>query len=127
MGENGTTENEIPRKRKEQLTIFYNGCVCVSDVTEFKVRTYARAILMLAAGEQVEEMIIIKKQRNGYSSEQAADAAAAAADASDIVPQYMYSSFSMKKSLERFLQERKQRAHQHYNSPYHHRHHHHHS
>ncbi|KAB2029313.1 hypothetical protein ES319_D05G153400v1 [Gossypium barbadense] len=43
---------ESPETQQKQLTIFYNGRVCVSDVTELQ----AKAILILANRERDERM-----------------------------------------------------------------------
>ncbi|KAJ0081549.1 hypothetical protein Patl1_10044 [Pistacia atlantica] len=79
----------------QQLTIFYNGRVCVCDVTEFQ----ARHILSLASREMEERM----KMLTGSEP------------VSPSLPSPLYtpsstSGLSMKRSLQRFLQKRKHRA-----------------
>ncbi|XP_027343284.1 protein TIFY 5A-like [Abrus precatorius] len=100
--------NESPQQLDQQqqqhhpLTIFYDGKICVSDVTEHQ----ARSILMLA-NKETEERVrtptgsepsspLLQSHHNLYSPG---------------------SGLSMKRSLQRFLQKRKNRVQE--TSPYH--------
>ncbi|CAB4274063.1 unnamed protein product [Prunus armeniaca] len=77
--------------QQQQITIFYNGQVFVSDVTELQ----ARAMILLAAGDMAER---------GISS---VSNAALLALQSQI---YGPPGVSMKRSLQSFLQKRKKRS-----------------
>ncbi|XP_059439890.1 protein TIFY 5A [Corylus avellana] len=88
--------------QQQQLTIFYNGKICVSDVTEFQAKT----ILFLAAREMEERL----RTPTG-SSEPCSPALKS--------PAYSPTSgLYMKKSLQSFLQKRKHRIQA--TSPYNH-------
>ncbi|KAK7359475.1 hypothetical protein VNO77_01435 [Canavalia gladiata] len=99
--------NESPQQVHHQqqqnhpLTIFYDGKICVSDVTEYQ----ARSILMLANKEIEERM----KTPNGSEP------------SSPLQSHNLHSpgtGLSMKRSLQRFLQKRKNRNQE--TSPYRH-------
>ncbi|KAJ1430604.1 Tify domain [Sesbania bispinosa] len=92
--------SESPQQQDHQqpLTIFYDGKICVSDVTELQ----ARSILMLA-NKEIEE-----KVRTPTTS---------GSEPSSPMPVSSHynlyspgSGLSMKKSLQRFLQKRKNRV-----------------
>ncbi|XP_021904691.1 protein TIFY 5A-like [Carica papaya] len=73
----------------EQLTIFYNGKVCVSNVTELQ----AKAILFIASRETMEEKPRTPTELENGSSTQ--------------IRSNIANGLSMKRSLQRFLQKRK--------------------
>ncbi|XP_058097574.1 protein TIFY 5A-like [Magnolia sinica] len=83
------SSNEESVKNSQQLTIFYNGRICICDVTEFQ----AREIIRLANREMHEKLtahhtnVLLPSQR----------------------PQPHAPALSMKRSLQRFLQKRKSR------------------
>ncbi|KAF5736338.1 putative Jasmonate-zim-domain protein 8 [Tripterygium wilfordii] len=79
-------------EQQQQLTILYNGRVCVSDVTELQ----ARAILSLAARE-VEET---RKTPTSSSTVPVSSSSQLSTTPSNL---------SMNRSLQRFLQKRKNR------------------
>ncbi|KAB2081780.1 hypothetical protein ERO13_A05G147700v2 [Gossypium hirsutum] len=91
---------ESPKTQQQQLTIFYNGRVCVSDVTELQ----AKAILMLANRERDERM----KSPTGW------EPVSPTLKSQVKCPN---TALSMKRSLQRFLQKRKTRIQA--TSPYH--------
>ncbi|KAL0542664.1 hypothetical protein IC582_017737 [Cucumis melo] len=86
--------------QSQQLTIFYNGRICVCDVTELQ----ARAILKLATREMEE---------NGLSETPSPMLQQSPPPRTPTTP-----GLSMKKSLQRFLQKRKHRVQA--TSPYNH-------
>ncbi|XP_022139826.1 protein TIFY 5A [Momordica charantia] len=96
---------EESSKNPQQMTIFYNGRVCVGDFTEEQ----ARAIIMLATRHTKEEKTTCRRQTLEPSSPEQTNSGAGAGSVSGI---------SMKKSLQRFLQKRKHRIQS--ASPYHH-------
>ncbi|XP_038721450.1 protein TIFY 5A-like [Tripterygium wilfordii] len=75
-------------QERQKLTIFYNGRVCVCDVTELQ----ARAILSTATREMEETMKTPTCSSTLLSSSQLSTSS---------------SNLSMKRSLQRFLQKRK--------------------
>ncbi|GMI77763.1 jasmonate-zim-domain protein 8 [Hibiscus trionum] len=95
--------SEIPENQQQQLTIFYNGRVCVCHVTELQART----ILMIANREMDERL-----RTPASGSEPASPALQSPIDSpSTGLPT------GMKRSLQRFLQKRKNRIQT--TSPYH--------
>ncbi|KAF8413561.1 hypothetical protein HHK36_001552 [Tetracentron sinense] len=76
---------------QQQLTIFYNGRLCVGDATELQ----ARAIIWLASRE-IEERMNTSRSESVSPSLQ-----------SQVL--YSPSGLSIKRSLQRFLQKRKKR------------------
>ncbi|OIT32863.1 PREDICTED: protein TIFY 5A-like [Nicotiana attenuata] len=93
MRDNQGTEE----KQQQQLTIFYNGKVVVSDATELQ----AKAIIYLASRETEE---------NTKTSSPISESSSPLLQTQ--------TGLSMKKSLQRFLQKRKNRIQE--TSPYHH-------
>ncbi|XP_023001485.1 protein TIFY 5A-like [Cucurbita maxima] len=88
-------DDESSKNSQQQMTIFYNGRVCVADFTEDQ----ARAIIMLAT-RHVEERSInrCRKLERSMSPEQCNGEGGSG------------SGLSMKRSLQRFLQKRKNRV-----------------
>ncbi|PON87913.1 Jasmonate-zim domain protein [Trema orientale] len=93
-----TTSSELSTPKQNQpLTIFYNGRICVCDVTEFQ----ARSILLLASREMEERLKTPRTTTPGSEP------------CSPSLQSPIYSptaALSMKRSLQRFLQKRKHRA-----------------
>ncbi|KAK1557322.1 hypothetical protein Q3G72_022533 [Acer saccharum] len=101
-------QHSTPQNQQKQLTIFYGGRVCVCDVTELQ----ARAILMIASREMEEKM------RSPSGGSPSPLPSIISSPVSPSIESQMYSpvpptGLSMKRSLQRFLQKRKNRA-----SPY---------
>ncbi|XP_058767851.1 protein TIFY 5A-like [Vicia villosa] len=104
MVEEKDSDMSSMQNEQQPLTIFYDGKMCVIDVTEFQ----AKSILMLA-NEKVEEIVKTPK-----GSEPSTPTTVES-------PHQLYSpghALSMKMSLQRFLQKRKIRIQQ--ASPYNH-------
>ncbi|KAL8460950.1 hypothetical protein ACS0TY_032449 [Phlomoides rotata] len=89
-------ESETPNK-KQQLTVFYNGMVASCDATEFQ----AKAIISLANREEF---------KNNNSTARSAPCSPQVASP-DYSPTTINNGLSMKRSLQRFLEKRKTRAH----------------
>ncbi|KAK4254548.1 hypothetical protein QN277_009917 [Acacia crassicarpa] len=92
--------------QQQKLTIFYDGKVCVSDVTHLQ----ARWIMKEASKEMAEEEKNMMKLNRSLSQSQRQMCSPNNNNAS---------SLSMKRSLQRFLQKRKDRI-LHSPHPYHH-------
>ncbi|XP_062012723.1 protein TIFY 5A-like [Rosa rugosa] len=86
-----------PRQQQQPLTIFYDGMMCVSDVTKLQ----ARSILFLANKEMEE--------RFKTSPSPSPSPCASTSEPSSPSLQSPICSPSMKKSLQTFLQKRKYR------------------
>ncbi|KAL0534892.1 hypothetical protein IC582_029191 [Cucumis melo] len=94
-------DDECNKNSQQQMTIFYNGRVCVADFTEDQ----AKAIIMLAS-RHVEERSTIPQQKlkpRSTSPEQCHREAVSGSGSGS------GSGLSMKRSLQRFLQKRKNR------------------
>lgn len=90
------SRNEEVTRNSQQLTIFYNGRICVCDVTELQ----ARAIIQVAKREIDEKL----KIHNAEEIDERLRIHKAGA-----VSPSQPTAFSMKKSLQHFLQKRKSR------------------
>uniref|UniRef100_A0A2N9GT39 Protein TIFY n=1 Tax=Fagus sylvatica TaxID=28930 RepID=A0A2N9GT39_FAGSY len=90
------------KQQQQQLTIFYNGKICVYDVTEFQART----ILLLATREMEERL---KTPTGLEPSSPSLQSPLCSPNTTDLF---------MKSSLQRFLQKRKLRIQA--TSPYNH-------
>ncbi|KAG9439340.1 hypothetical protein H6P81_019505 [Aristolochia fimbriata] len=89
---------------QQQITIFYNGRVCVCDVTEIQ----ARAILCMAKRETEERLGTLGTHVTKCSSSSEPQPPLAPATSPCARPRPR-AGLSMKKSLERFLEKRKVR------------------
>ncbi|CAN6546101.1 unnamed protein product [Malus baccata var. baccata] len=101
--------NETQQQEQQQrLTIFYNGMVCVRDVTELQVR---RVSILFLANKEMEE---------GVNSLFTPPSGSAEPPSPNVMSPLcsLVAGMSMKKSLQRFLQKRKHRTQA--TSPYHH-------
>nr|AFL46174.1 jasmonate ZIM domain protein j [Nicotiana attenuata] len=101
---NREDKENTEEKEPQQLTIFYNGKLVVSDATELQ----AKAIIYLASRE-MEKKIKIRSPISESSSP--------ISEPSSPLLQSPASDISMKRSLQRFLQKRKNRIQA--TSPYH--------
>ncbi|XP_061352462.1 protein TIFY 5A [Gastrolobium bilobum] len=93
-------QQQLQQEQQQKLTIFYDGKICVADVTELQ----AKSILMLA-NKKAEERVRTPTSTGSEPSS----------------PTVVYSpgpGLSMKRSLQRFLQKRKIRVQE--ASPYNH-------
>ncbi|XP_050287676.1 protein TIFY 5A [Quercus robur] len=88
-------------QQPQQLTIFYNGKICVSDVTEFQ----ARSILLLATRE-MEERLKTPTGSDWLKTPTGSDLSSPTLQTEKYSP---CTGLSMKRSLQRFLQKRKNR------------------
>ncbi|KAH0985365.1 hypothetical protein GBA52_012542 [Prunus armeniaca] len=95
---------EQQQKQQQMMTIFYNGAMCVRDVTEHQ----ARSILFLANREMEERV----KSPFTPSGSELSSPTVMSPLCSPVA------GLSMKRSLQRFLQKRKHRVQA--TSPYHH-------
>ncbi|KAG6471068.1 protein TIFY 5A-like [Zingiber officinale] len=101
-------------QHKQQMTIFYNGQVCVCDATEMQ----ARAIIGMAEKE-TEAMIGKKRRMNKHDRQQQQEAMAESTTALPLplppspspesLLQVLNPDLSMRQSLQRFLEKRKGR------------------
>ncbi|KAJ7947318.1 Protein TIFY 5A [Quillaja saponaria] len=119
----GSPQQQQPNypQQQQQLTIFYNGKMCVCDVTEIQ----ARAILMVASREMEERVVRTPSGRGSGSGSPEPSSPMLLQTLSPHNQLYSpttttstASPLSMKRSLQRFLQKRKNRIQE--TSPYHH-------
>ncbi|WOL03405.1 hypothetical protein Cni_G12125 [Canna indica] len=95
----GKAPPQQQQQKEQQITIFYDGQICVCDVTEIQ----AKAIISTARRE-IEDTDQAKKNQSDESS--------LPPPLQPSQPQLLNRSLSMKRSLQRFLQNRKTRAHE---------------
>ncbi|XP_038896063.1 protein TIFY 5A-like [Benincasa hispida] len=98
-------DDEFNKNSQQQMTIFYNGRVCVADFTEDQ----AKAIIMLATRHVEERSKNPQQKLERSTSPEQCNVEAVSGSGSGL---------SMKRSLQRFLQKRKNRIQS--ASPYHH-------
>ncbi|KAJ8493334.1 hypothetical protein OPV22_015055 [Ensete ventricosum] len=104
---------KAPQPPEQQITMFYNGQICVCDVTEIQ----AKAIISSAKREMEDVEAQKQSSRRQGSSFPPPDATPSAPTRP---PPSLNRSLSMKRSLQRFLLNRKTRAVD--SSPYSHHH-----
>ncbi|XP_010907301.1 protein TIFY 5A [Elaeis guineensis] len=116
----GWSANSEQKQQQQKITIFYNGQICVCDVTEFQ----AKAIICMAQKEMNDKM-----NKNHHNQQQQqfqqkhnkkSNPPQPPASSSEAMPQLLNQGLSMKRSLQRFLQKRKTRINA--ASPYNNRH-----
>ncbi|KAJ7968958.1 Protein TIFY 5A [Quillaja saponaria] len=105
-------QNHHQHHRQQPLTIFYNGKMCVCDVTE----TQAKTILMVASKEMEERIRTPSGSGSGSGSSEPSSPILLQSPSPS--PHQQLYGLSMKRSLQRFLQKRKNRIQE--TSPYHH-------
>ncbi|KAJ9153171.1 hypothetical protein P3X46_026640 [Hevea brasiliensis] len=99
-----TEASNEEQRQEQQITMFYNGSVCVADVTELQ----ARAILMLASRTMEDNMRI---NSSGSSSSSSSSGQLVSPTLASPLPVYSPNNngLSMKMSLQSFLQKRNHR------------------
>ncbi|KAF3449945.1 hypothetical protein FNV43_RR06024 [Rhamnella rubrinervis] len=121
--ESPPSQRQQLKQHQQQLTIFYNGNMCVCDVTELQ----ARAILFYASREMEEKMMTMRTPKYDDAEYSPAPTPTptttptpTGSSTSTVVQMSSPTAagLSMKRSLQRFLQKRKHRVHA--TSPYHH-------
>ncbi|CAL9123014.1 unnamed protein product [Musa textilis] len=95
---------DSPRRNQQQMTIFYDGRVCVCTATEMQ----AKAIISMAKRE-MDDMVAEKKQQQQQQSAESSTSSLPRPPSPRAVPQMLNPGLSMKRSLQRFLQKRKAR------------------
>ncbi|XP_048141014.1 LOW QUALITY PROTEIN: protein TIFY 5A-like [Rhodamnia argentea] len=105
-----TGSAECSPEEQQKLTIFYDGKVCASAVTELQ----ARQIILLANRETEE-----RSSKTPTGSEPSTPSLWSQPSTPNVQPQvYSSTGLSMKRSLQKFLQKRQHRIQA--TSPYHH-------
>ncbi|KAJ8484455.1 hypothetical protein OPV22_016940 [Ensete ventricosum] len=100
---------DSPPRNQQQMTIFYDGRVCVCNATEMQ----AKAIISMAKREMDDDtMTEKKKQQQQQQPQQSVESSTSSLPrppSPRAVPQMLNPGLSMKRSLQRFLQKRKAR------------------
>ncbi|KAJ3674537.1 hypothetical protein LUZ60_005153 [Juncus effusus] len=102
--EEGGIREKDESENKKTMTIFYNGEMCVCDLTEFQ----ARAIISTAM-QEIKNDNEQKNERNSNNSNTNNKIQTSSAVVHHIPTPIPASELSMKRSLQRFLQKRKTR------------------
>ncbi|XP_021841701.2 protein TIFY 5A [Spinacia oleracea] len=88
----GSVNGDNPKKQEQQRTIFYNGTICVCDVTDVQ----AKSIIQLASRKTIQEICTSTTITPTLQSQQ-------------LCTQTQNGLSAMKKSLRQFLEKRKHR------------------
>ncbi|RWW21506.1 hypothetical protein GW17_00014337, partial [Ensete ventricosum] len=101
---------DSPPRNQQQMTIFYDGRVCVCNATEMQ----AKAIISMAKREMDDDTMTEKKQKQQQQQQpqqsvESSTSSLPRPPSPRAVPQMLNPGLSMKRSLQRFLQKRKAR------------------